>query len=141
MKYLKIIDFAAQSLLWGSMIGFASLFALAGRQPEAALLPIALGLLGMGGWQMGSSLLLILLTTDHRKKRCFHFITASIYLLVLVFASNYKVEKWFSAPVQHLVAVLAVAVPIGLAIFYSSITWVWMFPKRATGKFLPHTSF
>ena len=144
MKYLKTLDFVGQSIIFGAYI-IGSLWILIAEQRWNSLaMTTAYAMLLLGCWQMISGLLMLVLKASLRKQRLIHFFTAIIYLAILLIVAKYSNGTQFESVayiVRGLIITLMIGTPIGLAIFYYSITWRWMFPARSNGKFLPHISF
>jgi hypothetical protein len=140
MKYLKSIDWAGQSVIWVAFI-VGSLLSIASGEGFGAIGYIGLLCqLFMGCWQMVSAVLFLLLGAEPLWFRKTHFISAFM-CLALISLSAWLEHESDSITTDFLFLVFGVIVPWLLAIFYYSITWRWMFPKRHNGKFLSHISF
>lgn len=144
MKYLKTIDFAGQSFIFGGYL-IGSVFVLIAEQRWDSLgMTTLMAMLCLGWWQMIAALILLVFRAPNRKQRLIHFLTAVVYLAILSIgaklSNSIKVDN-VSYFMRALVMTLVSVPPLVLAIFYYTITWRWMFPRHSTGKFLPHTSF
>ena len=138
MKYLKIVDFSVQSIVWLVLIvGGVGILPTDHRGDAWVLVLVCQFCIGC--WQMLSSITVFILKADSFHLRKIHFTAALIDLAVLgVFGSLENAMK--TSLTTFMIIGTGIFIPWCLAIFYYSITWRWLFPKR-TGKFLPHINF
>jgi hypothetical protein len=139
MKYLKSIDFVGQTIIWLGLLGSGLVILVSGELGTF----FYIGLIAqffMGWWQMISSGLFMLLRAEHFKSRSVHFVSA-LFCLGAIALSAWVDKELHSVFSSALLLLTGVIVPWGLAIFYYTITWRWMFPAKPSGKFLPHISF
>lgn len=144
MKYLKTLDFVGQSLIFGAYVIGSVWLVIAEQRWNPFAMTTAMAMLCLGWWQMISAFLMLILKAPGRKLRLIHFLTAIGYLAILALGAKYSsgmVPKSMDGVIQGLLMTIMIGTPIALAIFYYSITWLWMFPAKSTGKFLPHVSF
>lgn len=141
MKYLRTIDFVGQTMIWLTMV-ISSIWMVAAEGKWSGIgLIAALTMLVIGFWQGLSALIMLGVGAPNQKYRKLHGIMAMLYLGVsLTLTSLVEINEMPQA-VQIILYTLAIAIPVGLAIFYYSITWLWMFPTQSSGKFLRHISF
>lgn len=141
MKYLRIIDFVGQSIIWLTMV-ISSLWILAAEGKWNGIgLIAALTMLVMGCWQMLSAFIMLGVGTPNRKYRQLHSALALAYLAVCLILPNLVEMNGLPNGIRIILYALAAAIPIALAIFYYTITWLWMFPSKPSGQFLRHISF
>lgn len=140
MKYLKNIDFAGQSIILLSTLGFSLISVMGTGELEAMAYFGLIGQFFIGCWQMLSSSVLLLLKAEHHKSRSLHFYLAlcCLFLLALVVSIQKSIDPVFG---QSILIITGVVIPWCLALYYYSITWRWMFPTKSTGRFLPHINF
>jgi hypothetical protein len=141
MKYLKTLDFAGQTFIFGAY-GVGSIWLMAAEQGWSSLgMTTAYALLCLGWWQMISALIMLVTNAPFRKQRLVHFCAALVYLAVLAGSAKYIHMSQVADSIKWMGGIVMISIPIGLAIFYYTITWRWMFPPKSSGKFLPHISF
>lgn len=141
MKYLKTLDFAGQTFIFGTFIIGSVWIGLAEQSWNSFGLTTAFAMLCLGWWQMISAFIMLVIKAPFRKQRLVHFITALIYLGVLGLGAKYIEMDESASTIKLIGVIIMIGTPIALGIFYYIITWQWMFPQHSTGKFLPHTSF
>ena len=124
---MKYIDFIGQALLLVATLVLAMMFLGTG---------ILVGQFLIGVWQMLSSSISLLTDAPFRRQKTIHFISAILYLAVLVLIVTSR------AYASSLIAGIVLMVPAWvLAIYYFSITWRWAFVEKRKSKFLPNISF
>ena len=138
MKYLKTLDFTAQSIAWLVVLVGGLGILTTDKRGDIVVLALVCQFV-IGCWQMVSSITVLILKADVLHLRKIHFIAALIDLLVLgVFAGlENSMKTSFST---FMLIATGIFIPWCLAIFYYYITWRWMFPGKS-GKFLPHINF
>jgi hypothetical protein len=138
MKYLKTLDFTAQSIAWLVVLVGGLGILTTDKRGDIVVLALVCQFV-IGCWQMVSSITVLILKADVLHLRKIHFIAALIDLLVLgVFAGlENSMKTSFST---FMLIATGIFIPWCLAIFYYYITWQWMFPGKS-GKFLPHINF
>jgi hypothetical protein len=140
MKYLKSIDFAGQTIIWLGLLGGGLVILFSGESPESFLYIALIAQFFMGWWQMISSAVFMLIRARHFKSRSVHFLSGLICLGAIVLSAGADNEL-HTTITKTVLIITGVIIPWGLAIFYYTITWRWMFPARPSGKFLRHVSF
>lgn len=126
MRYFDLIGQTLIILVFGTMAVCLAI------QNEAPMYAILYGALFLGPWQMFSCFIALVTRMPFFRPRLIHFVTAAIFLLLMVPLAQYS-----SASIS--VGAIIVDVPAILAWFYYYITWRWvLIPKRKTGKFLPN---
>lgn len=144
MKTLKTADFIGQSLILTGYVLGTIWAVLVEKRWSVVGATTAFAMLWLGWWQMVSALIMLLLKAPNRNLRVLHFSIAFVYLFLLFFSkygSDVRNEVTVSTYLTGILVVFAIAMPVALAILYYTLTWRLKFPKRATGSFLPHTSF
>jgi hypothetical protein len=141
MKYLKTLDFAGQTFIFGAFIIGSVWIGLAEQRWSSLGLTTAFAMLCLGWWQMISALIMLVTNAPFRKQRLIHFITAIVYLGALALSAKYIESNQTAFIIKLIGGIIMMGTPVALAIFYYSITWRWVFPKYSSGKFLPHVSF
>ncbi|MFZ6002099.1 MAG: hypothetical protein ACOYW3_16420 [Bacteroidota bacterium] len=145
MKTLKTADFIGQSLIIVTYVLGTSWAVLVEKRWSVVGATTAIAMLWLGWWQMVSALIMLVLKAPDRNLRLLHFSVAFIYLSFLLLFNTYSTgvrnDVSTSTYFTGILVVFAVAIPVALAILYYALTWRLKFPKRATGSFLPHTSF
>lgn len=123
---MKYIDFFGQTILFAGAVIFGVIAGVSG---------VFFAMSFIGGWQMVSSFVSIVLRAPFHKQKQIHFFTAVIYLVSLYFGWLLQVEM------AWLTNVLVALPPLSLGIYYYVITWRWYNLNVKRGKFLPHISF
>lgn len=140
MKYLKSIDFVGQTIIIAGY-GIAAGTWIVNPQENSLGLTTAFTMLGLGWWQMISSLLMLVLNAPGKNLRLVHFYTAIAYLFLVGLGSKYLNVEPIAVAIQVFSMFLIYVTPVILALLYYYLTWRWMFPTKPSGRFLPHISF
>jgi len=141
MKYLKTLDFAGQTFIFGAYIIGSIWIGVAEQRWNSLAMTTAFAMLCLGWWQMISALIMLVMNAPFRKQRLTHFITALVYLGILVLGAKYFESNQTAIMIKWIGWIIMIGTPVVLGIFYYSITWRCVFPKYSSGKFLPHVSF
>lgn len=144
MKTLKTADFIGQSLILAAYALGTIWIVCVEKRWSVVGSTTAVAMLLLGWWQMVSALIMLVLKAPDRNLRLLHFSIAFVYLFLLFFSkygANVSNDVSTSSHLAGILVVFAIAIPVALAILYYTLTWRLKFPKRATGSFLPHTSF
>lgn len=144
MKHLKTIDWLGQTLILGGYALTATWVWFDNSTDNSFGLTTAFAMLCLGWWQMVSAALFLLLSAPNRKYRLAHFLAGIGYLAALAMSKYFLPVTQTGASNTLMVVLTSVAllgIPALLAFFYYYLTWRWLFPIRASGKFLPHISF